>query len=272
MQVNADRNAILGCLSGADRELLRPSLQPIDLPVRFRLAEAGRAIDAVYFLETGIASITTSVRHEVPIEIGIVGREGVVNLPVLMGVDHSPSETFMQIHGAGFRLGVERLRAAMAQSPTLTPILLRFVHVYMVQTASTVLANGRGRIPERLARWLLMARDRVDGEGIALTHEFLATMLGVRRPGVTLALRDFERRGLIDGARGVITILDRGALVAAANGYYGTAEAELVRFHTDCDVVLCSALADDASSALRLRRVWGGEGARWLRTPIRSCA
>ena len=95
-----------------------------------------------------------------------------------------------------------RLREAMAQSPTLMPILLRFVHVYMVQTASTVLANGRARIPERLARWLLMASDRVNGEGIALTHEFLATMLGVHRPGVTTAVREFERRGLIDGARG----------------------------------------------------------------------
>ena len=169
------------------------------------------------------------MRHEIPIEIGIVGREGVVNLPVVVGIDRSPSETFMQIRGAGFRIGVERLREAMAQSPTLTPILLMFVHVFMVQTASTVLANGRASIPERLARWLLMARDRVEGEGVALTHEFLATMLGVRRPGVTVALREFERRGFIDGRRGVITILDRGALEIAANGYYGSAEAEFKR-------------------------------------------
>ena len=226
---HADRNAILRYLSGADRDLLRPTLEPIDLPIRFRLAEASRPIDAVYFLEAGVASITTSVRHEIPIEIGIVGREGVVNLPVLMGIDRSPSETFMQIRGAGFRIGVERLREAMAQSPTLTPILLMFVHVFMVQTASTVLANGRANIPERLARWLLMARDRVEGDGIALTHEFLATMLGVNRPGVTIALREFERRGLIDGRRGVITILDRSALEKEANGYYGVAEAEFQR-------------------------------------------
>ena len=99
----------------------------------------------------------------------------------------------------------------------------------MVQTASTVLANGRANIPERLARWLLMARDRVEGDGIALTHEFLATMLGVNRPGVTTALQEFERRGLIDGRRGVITILDRSALEKEANGYYGVAEAEFQR-------------------------------------------
>jgi CRP-like cAMP-binding protein len=225
----SDRNAILRYLSEADRDLLQPSLEPIELPVRFRLAEASRPFEAVYFLEAGIASITTSVRHEVPIEIGIVGREGIVNLPVLMGIDRSPSETFMQIHGAGFRMGIEKLREAMAQSPTLMPILLRFVHVYMVQTASTVLANGRAHIPERLARWLLMAGDRVDGDGVALTHEFLATMLGVRRPGVTIAIREFERRGFIGGARGVITILDRSALETEANGYYGIAEAEFER-------------------------------------------
>lgn len=226
---SAYQNAILRYLSEADRELLRPSLEPVDLPVRFWLAEAGRPIEAVYFLEAGIASITTNVRHEIPIEVGIVGREGIANVSALMGVDRSPSDCFMQIRGSGFRIGLERLREATANSPTLMPILLRFVHVFMVQTASTVLANGRAHIPERLARWLLMAADRVNEDGIELTHEFLATMLGVNRPGVTTTLREFERRGFIDGRRGMIAILDRSALKHAANGYYGTAEAEFER-------------------------------------------
>jgi CRP-like cAMP-binding protein len=225
----AHGNFILGYLTGEDRDLLQADLEPIDLPVRFRLAEADRPIDAVYFLEAGIASVTTSVRHETPIEVGIVGREGVANLPALIGIDRSPSDTFMQIRGSGFRVGVERLHEAMRQSPTLMPVLLRYVHVYMVQTASTVLANGRAHLAERLARWLLMASDRVDGEDIELTHEFLATMLGVRRPGVTVALKEFERRGLVGVARGAITILDRDALKTAANGYYGPAEAEFKR-------------------------------------------
>ena len=99
----------------------------------------------------------------------------------------------------------------------------------MVQTASTVLANGRATISERLARWLLMALDRVDGNEVALTHEFLATMLGVRRPGVTVAIREFERKGHIAGGRGQITVLDRPGLEIAANGYYGVAEAEYLR-------------------------------------------
>lgn len=226
---HAYRNAILTYLSDADRSLLSPSLEPVDLPLRFWLAEPNRPIEAIYFLEAGIASFTTSVRHEAPIEVGIVGREGIVNLAVLLGIDRSPGETYMQVRGAGHRIGVDRLRAAIAQSPTLLPILLRFVHVFMVQTASTVLTNGRARIPERLARWLLMAGDRMDGPAVPLTHEFLATMLGVRRPGVTIAVREFERRGLIDGARGTITILDRNGLIGEANGYYGVAEAEFER-------------------------------------------
>jgi CRP-like cAMP-binding protein len=223
------RNAILTYLSDTDRSLLIPSLEPVDLPLRFSLAEANRPIEAVYFLETGIASITTSVRHAAPIEVGIVGREGFVNVAAVMGIERAPGETYMQVPGAGHRIGVEPLRAAMEQSPTLMPVLLRFVHVYMMQTASTVLANARARIPERLARWLLMAGDRTNGDAIPLTHEFLAIMLGVRRPGVTIAMQEFERRGLIDSARGTITILDRNGLLARANGYYGVAEAEFDR-------------------------------------------
>ena len=192
-----------------------------------------------------------------------------MNLPALMGIDRSPSETFMQIHGAGLRIGVERLREAMAQSPTLMPILLRFVHVYMVQTASTVLANGRARIPERLARWLLMAGDRVDGEGIALTHEFLATMLGVRRPGVTIAVREFERRGLIDGGRGVITLLDRRASKPRRTATMAPRrrslnacsppERALVWFHTDSGIVACSRLAENILFAFGHRARLGWE-------------
>ena len=175
-----DRNAI-SRVSSRRRPRPAPTEPGTDRPAGAISAGGGEQarFDAVYFLEAGIASITTGVRHEVPIEIGVVGREGVVNLPALMGIDRSPSETFMQIHGAGFRIGVKRLREAMAQSPTLMPILLRFVHVYMVQTASTVLANGSARIPERLARWWLMAADRVDGDGIA------PATAGKRQPNCT---------------------------------------------------------------------------------------
>jgi len=222
-------NRILAALSVADRTLLRPDLEAVDLPLRYRLAEANQKISSAFFIETGMASTTTHVKHQVPIEIGVTGREGVANLPFIMGSDRAPSETFMQIGGVGLRIPSEALRDAMRKSETLTATLLRSTHVFLVQVSSTVLANGRATISERLARWLLMARDRVDEDAIGLTHEFLAIMLGVQRPGVTVALRDFERRGLVLGARALITILDREGLETAANGYYGSAESEFQR-------------------------------------------
>jgi CRP-like cAMP-binding protein len=228
MRPGTVRNVILSALSEADFDLLGP-FEGLNLPVRFRLSDAHKEIGSVYFLEAGIASTTTQVRREVPIEVGITGREGVVNLPFLIGSDRSPHDTYMQIAGTGYRIPSGTLRSAMRQSETLTKVLMQSVHVFLVQVASTVLANGRATIAERLARWLLMARDRLDGDEVALTHEFLATMLGVHRPGVTVAIRDFERRGLIWGGRGEITLLNREGLETEANGYYGGAEAEFQR-------------------------------------------
>jgi CRP-like cAMP-binding protein len=226
-------NTILNHLSADDLSRVRPHLERTKLGRRCRLAEPNKPIDAVYFLESGVSSTTASVRHEVPVEVGMVGREGVANLAVLLGAGASPNETFMQIAGSGFRLESSILLREMERSWTLTGWMLRFAHVFLIQTASTVLANGRASINERLARWLLMARDRSDGDDIPLTHEFLAIMLGVRRSGVTVALRELERRGLVALGRGQITLLDRHALEDVANGYYGEAEAEQHRLFPD---------------------------------------
>lgn len=223
------KNTILATLSGDDLALVGTHLEPVDLPLRRQLARTNRPIDRVYFLESGIASVTTSVPHGPPIEVGIIGREGFVNTPVLMDTVRSPNETYMQVPGAGHAIERGALLAAMESSPTLFRGLLRFVQAFMVQTASTALANARASVSQRLARWLLMAHDRLDGDRIPLTHEFLATMLAVRRPGVTVALGDLERQGLVAGERGSLTLLDRAGLEAVADGYYGQAEAEMRR-------------------------------------------
>ncbi len=228
---NAIRNAILASLRPEDLDLLRAYLEPLDLPLRKRLATANQAIEQVYFPEAGIASIVTGVRHEPPIEVGIVGREGVVNLPVVLGSDRSPNDVFMQSAGRGHRLDADRLRDAMATSGTLTRALLAYAHVFMVQAASTVLANGQATVSERLARWLLMAHDRVDGDTLRSTHQFLSIMLGVRRSSVSIALRDFEARAVVSRQRGAITLTDRDGIVALANGYYGAAEREMQRLY-----------------------------------------
>jgi hypothetical protein len=134
--------------------------------------------------------------------------------------DRVPHETYMQIAGHGQRIKADYLREAIATSNSLHQLLLAYVFSFMTQTTQTALANGRSKIEERLARWLLMARDRVDSDELPLTHEFLAIMLGVRRSGVTVALQELERKGLIAHRRSVITIGDREGLEHSSNGTY----------------------------------------------------
>jgi CRP-like cAMP-binding protein len=222
-------NKILATLPPADFELLAPNLSPVDLPVRRQLEIRNRRVEHVYFLESGIGSVVISAGSNHSIEVGIVGNEGMTGLPVILQAERALHETFMQSAGHGWRIPTAEFRAAMTASPSLSTVVLRYVHTMMSQMTFTALANGRYRIDERLARWLLMAHDRAGGNTIVLTHEFLSIMLGARRPGITTALNVFEKRGVIQARRGEIDIVDRHALEEAANGSYGGPEAEYHR-------------------------------------------
>lgn len=150
-------------------------------------------------------------------------------LAVVHGADQSPNETFMQVEGSGHSIDADTLTALMNQSPSLARPMLRYAHVFQILAGQTALANAEGSIEERLARWLLMSHDRLVTDNLKLTHEFLALMLGVRRPGVTIALQRLEARGLVSTGRGQVTILDRENLEASTNGLYGEPEAEFDR-------------------------------------------
>jgi CRP-like cAMP-binding protein len=214
-------NHILSHLAPADRGLLEPHLQAIDLPLRRELETHNKRIGYVYFIESGFASVVANGSTKPGIEIGIIGREGMTGSSVvLVSNDRAAHDTYMQMAGNGQRMRVANLREAIMQSADLHHVLLRYVRSFLLQTASTALANGRSKIEERLARWLLMAQDRIDGDQLPMTHEFLSVMLGVRRPGVTIALQALERENLIAHRRGIITILDREALKARSNGAY----------------------------------------------------
>lgn len=223
------RNGILARLSRGDFALLESQLEAVKLPLRKQLESQNKRIDYAYFIEAGFASVVADGSGGLRIEVGLIGREGVTGLAIIMGTDRSPNETFMQAAGKGQRISASNLRKAMEQSPTLHRSLLHYGHAFLVQTAHTAMANGRSKMEARLARWLLMAHDRLDGDELPLTHEFLAIMLGVRRPGVTVALKTLESQHLIQAHRGLISIINRKGLEQRSNGAYGAPEAELRR-------------------------------------------
>lgn len=223
------KNKVLASLSPEDFKRLQPHLDAVELSHRKILEMRNRRIETVYFLEEGLASLVVSSGSQHAMEAGIIGREGMSAPTLLLNVDRAPHEIFMQVAGKGWRLPAGCLMDALEKSATLRHQLLRHLYILQVQMSFTALANGRYRLQERLARWLLMALDRVDDNKVALTHEFLALMLGVRRPGVTAALNRFEAERLIRVHRGGLTVLDRAKLEEAANGCYGTPEAEYGR-------------------------------------------
>jgi CRP-like cAMP-binding protein len=223
------RNGVLKGLGAEDFACMRPLLSHVELPLRRQLEGRNRSIEYAYFLESGLASTVVSAGAHQNIEVAIIGNEGMTGTALLMGSDRAALETFIQTAGFAWRISAGDLQRAIKQRPGLHMALLRYVHTLMIQMSFTALANGKYKIEERLARWLLMAADRAEGDAIHLTHEFLAIMLAARRPGVTIALNAFEKRGIVDAARGVIRIRDRGALEDAANGSYGVPEAEYQR-------------------------------------------
>ena len=171
------------------------------MPILKDMERPNRRIDTVYFMEAGIASVVAVQADDTRIEVGLIGREGMSGSAVVLGGDQSPHSTYIQVAGAGLRMPAKELRKAMEASNSLRNLLLKFVQVFMVQTAHTAIANARSHIDQRLARWILMAHDRTGDTTLPLTHEFLALMLGVRRAGVTEALQSLRRQKLIDTGR-----------------------------------------------------------------------
>jgi len=222
-------NLLLARMNHEQIQLLESQLEPIDLVRHKRLEIRDRKIDYVYFIETGLASVVVNGRDGNTIEIGLIGREVMTGLALLLNADRTPLDTMVQIAGSALRVRASGMRDVLDNNPSLNRILATYVQVFMAQAAFTALANGRHNVEERLSRWLLMAHDRAERDEIPLTHALLAVMLGVRRPGGTVGLSALERRGLIAIGRGSITIIDREGLEESAHGIYGQPEAEYKR-------------------------------------------
>lgn len=222
-------NRLLTLLSTSDFAYLEPHLEPVNLELNTIVVAASKPIEHAYFLESGIVSVVACRADAQVIEVGIHGREGMGGFPLLLGSDQSPHDQYMQLPGAGHRIKTAAFLSAVQQCQTINRLLLRYVHSFTTQTAQTALANSGNNIDERLARWLLMCHDRIDGDALPLTHKFLSMMLGVRRSGVTDTIHILEGRGLIRATRGQIIICNRAKLERLAGAAYGLPEAEYRR-------------------------------------------
>jgi CRP-like cAMP-binding protein len=225
LQQISTRNRLLFALNRDDFDLLQPDLEPVALELRQWLIEAGEPIQQVYFPEHGIVSILADTSQG-RIEVGLIGPEGMAGLPVVLGIERSPHGYMVQAAGEALRIPAQDLRTALRQSSSLQAGFLRYAYALMVQTAQTAYANAGFTIEARLARWILMTDDRLEGDELPLTHDFLSMMLGVHRPGVTLAVQSLEGNRMIRAARGRLTVLDRSGLEAVAGTAYGVPEAE----------------------------------------------
>ncbi len=210
------KNRVLSSLPRSEIGRLQLNLEPVLLPQNEALSEPGEKMLYAYFLEEGMASIVITMKNGATVEVGIVGREGLVGLPTLFGTHQIPTRTFMQIGGSGFRIKSQFLRTEFDRPGKLREHCGRYLQSHVVQISAAAACNRIHNIDERLARWLLLCQDRTALALLPLTHEFLAQMLGTGRATVTLAAGILQRSKLIEYRRGKVEILDRKGLENAA--------------------------------------------------------
>jgi CRP-like cAMP-binding protein len=221
-------NRLLRRLPTEAFELIADDLAPVDLPVRHTLVQSLKPIKAVCFIESGLASMVAESIDGKSVEVRHIGFEGIAGYPVILGVDRTPNKTFMQVEGRGLQIASDVFLPIM-EIRQARELLLRYVHTCELQLAHSALAAAKYNMHQRLSRWLLMCHDRIVGDELPLTHDFLGLMLGVRRSGVTDQLHILEGLHAIRSTRGMVRILDRDKLIEIAGGCYGVPEAEYER-------------------------------------------
>lgn len=215
-QLDPFQNRILAELPKADLDRLRPHVEAVELTTKQVVYDVGETINFIYFIEAGMASLVIALEEGSMVEVGVVGREGLAGLPALLGNQPTRHLSLVQLPGSAIRVKAEICRQHMALSPTFGERVLRFAQALQDQVAQTAVCNARHEVQERLARWLLMAHDRAGYDELPLTHEFVATMLGVRRAGVTVAAGLLKMTGAITYTRAKIHINSRQRLEEAA--------------------------------------------------------
>jgi CRP-like cAMP-binding protein len=215
------QNKILLAMNEAEFEIIRPHLKFVSLPSHLRLHESHEPFKYVHFPNEGLISLVIVMENGKTVEAGIVGREGVSGTHAVAGLSHGPLREVMQIGGNGFRVKVGDLKKTLGSTRNFQKILERYSTILGLHVAQTAACNRLHDIDRRLARWLLMAHDRVDSGTLRITHDFLATMLGTDRPSVSQAAGNLQKMNIIQYRRGTVKILNRSALEGRACECYG---------------------------------------------------
>lgn len=221
------KNRVLASLPREDINRLTPHLSPVILKVRTKLLDG--TADHAYFMEDGLASVVLTMTDGSTVEVGVIGIDGVVGLPIILGAGTMPGETFIQVAGSGYRMPAEQLKAEYDLAGPLRSYLEKYMFALMIQSAQGAACNRLHTISERLARWILTCHDRIQSDHMPLTHEFLGQMLGAPRTTVTLAAGMLNHAGLIDYSRGHVTIKNREGLEHVACECYATVRNEFLR-------------------------------------------
>jgi CRP-like cAMP-binding protein len=222
-------NHLVANLAAEDFERIRPHLDHIPLTQHQRLLEPNAPTSHVYFPEAGMVSLILSLEDGSIVEVGLIGNEGIVGVLAGLGASRISGEAIVQMPGSALRIGTDILRREIGIGHSLREMLLRYVQALFAQVTQSAACNGRHALPQRLARWLLMANDCADSNEVRLTHEFLSMMISVRRPGVTHALGELRAAGIVSATRGCIIIRDRKKLEAMACECYRTVKDEYER-------------------------------------------
>lgn len=226
-------NCLLACLPEPELEHWLPLLEPVDLPLGMVLYESGRLLSHVYFPTTAIVSLLYVMENGDSAEIAVVGREGVVGISLFMGGESTPSRAVVQSAGLGYRLCSKSIKEAFSRNVAVMHLMLRYTQALITQMAQTAVCNRHHTLDKQLCRWLLLSMDRLRGDELVMTQELIANMLGVRREGVTEAALKLQAAGLIQYARGHITVLDRPGLEERTCECYAVVKKEYDRLLPD---------------------------------------
>jgi len=225
----ASFNRLLALLAPADHARLRPHLEPMALKYRQSLYRANKPIGFVYFIETGVGSLVNTMANGDAAEVGTIGNEGVVGLPLILQDGRSPTSVYVQVPGSGLRMKASLFRRELARSAPMRAVMLHYTHAFFNQVAQSAACNQFHSLEQRCCRWLLMTHDRMASDEFLLTQEFLAMMLGVQRTGVTAAAGALQRAELINYRRGNVTIRNRRGLERRACECYAISKHEFDR-------------------------------------------